>query len=83
MYLYTFLKWNKYVNGTCTCVNVSLDVYKTAKSSEKKISKTQILNKTFFFGFFFTIRLQQINITIYHLSGDPWKNNMMTTGNLS
>lgn len=53
-------------------------MYKTAKSSEKK-PKTRILNKTFYFIF----RLQQVNITIYHLSGDPWKNNTMTTGYLS
>lgn len=65
----------------CTCVSV---LYKTVKSSGKK-SKTQycICNKFFFSYFFFHICLQQKNITIYHLSEDQWKNNMMTTGYLS
>lgn len=69
-------------------VHVHVSMYhwmyiKQPSLQKKKYPKHKFLTKLFFLDFFFTIRLQQINITIYHLSGDPWKNNMMTTGNLS
>lgn len=85
-YKHPLLKLFAYFLCIMSVVHVHVSMYYIKQSSlQEKKSKTQycICNKFFFSYFFFHICLQQKNITIYHLSEDQWKNNMMTTGYLS
>lgn len=65
-------------------VHVSMYYIKQSSLQEKNPKHNTVFVTNFFLViFFFHICLQQKNITIYHLSEDQWKNNMMTTGYLS